>query len=82
MNNDELNQKFSAMRKGDKTAFEEIYKGLHTPIFTIISRITWDKAIAEDVLQEVFVKLYLSPPDPSITNPRGPLLKNTARSFR
>ena len=71
MNNDELQMKFNAIHKGDKTAFDEIYKDLHTPIFTIISRITWDKALAEDILQEVFVKLYLSPPEPSITKPRA-----------
>jgi len=80
LNNDELKLKFNAIRKGDKTAFDEIYKGLHTPIFTIISRITWDKAIAEDILQEVFVKLYLSPPETNITKPRAYIFQ-TARNL-
>jgi RNA polymerase sigma-70 factor (ECF subfamily) len=70
VNNDELAHKLNAIRNGDKIAFEELYKDLRTPIFTIINRITWDKSISEDILQEVFVKLFLSPPDP-LKNPRA-----------
>ena len=70
MNNDELAHKLNAVRNGDKIAFEEIYKDLQTPIFTIINRITWDRTISEDILQEVFVKLFLSPPYP-LNNPRA-----------
>jgi RNA polymerase sigma-70 factor (ECF subfamily) len=70
VNNNELAQKLNAIRNGDKIAFEEIYKDLRTPIFTIINRITWDRVVSEDILQEVFVKLFLSPPDP-LKNPRA-----------
>ena len=70
MNNDELAHKLSAIRNGDTIAFEEIYKDLRTPIYTIINRITWDSAVSEDVFQEVFVKLFLSPPAP-LKNPRA-----------
>ena len=70
MNNNELAIKLNAIRNGDKIAFEEIYKGLRTPIFTIINRITWDKSISEDILQDVFVKLFLSPLAP-LKNPRA-----------
>ena len=71
MNNNELAHKLNAIRNGDKIAFEELYNDLQTPIFTIINRITWDKTISEDILQEVFIKLFLSPPDPLIKNPRA-----------
>jgi RNA polymerase sigma-70 factor (ECF subfamily) len=71
VNNIELTEKFHDIRNGDKTAFDELYQDMQTPIFTIISRITWDKSISEDIMQEVFVKLFLSPPEPSIKNPRA-----------
>jgi RNA polymerase sigma-70 factor (ECF subfamily) len=71
VSNNELANTLNSIRNGDKTAFEELYKNLQTLIFTIIYRITWDKTVSEDVLQEVFLKLYLSPPEPSIKNPRA-----------
>lgn len=71
MNNDDLAQKFIAIRNGDKAAFEELYKDMQTPLFTIIYRITWNKTMSEDILQEAFLKLFLSPLEPSISNPRA-----------
>ena len=70
MNNNELANKLNAIRNCNRAAFEELYKDLRTPIFTIINRITWDRAISEDILQEVFLKLFLSPPEP-LKNPRA-----------
>jgi RNA polymerase sigma-70 factor (ECF subfamily) len=71
VNNNELTEKFHAIRNGDKAAFAELYQDMRVPIFTIISRITWDESVSEDVLQDVLVKLFLSPPEPSIKNPRA-----------
>jgi RNA polymerase sigma factor (sigma-70 family) len=71
VNNEELCVKLIALRNGDKIAFEEIYKHLKTPMYTIILRIIQDKALSEDILQEVFIKLYQSPPTPPIKNPRA-----------
>ena len=70
MNNDELRAKLAAVAAGDRTAFEEIYNQLKTPMYTIILRVTRDKPLSEDILQEVFVKLYLSPPEKA-KNPRA-----------
>jgi len=75
VDNNELTNKLNAIRQGDKIAFEELYKDLRTPIFTIIYRITWDKTISEDILQEVFLKLFLSPPNPLIKKPRAYLFQ-------
>ena len=58
MNNNEIKRKLDAIRGGDNVAFEELYNDLKTPIYTIIYRITWDKSTSEDVMQEVFLKLY------------------------
>lgn len=55
---------------GDMAAFEALYNEMKRPLYTIILRITHDTALAEDVLQELFLKLYLSPPKPSV-NPRA-----------
>ena len=63
------------MQNGDKIAFEEIYEQLKTPIYTIILRITQDNALSEDILQEVFLKLYRSPLKPQIENPRAYLFQ-------
>ena len=67
---DDLKSMLAAVRGGDRTAFEALYDSLKTPLFTIILRITRDAALSEDVLQEVFLKLYLSQPEPSV-NPRA-----------
>jgi RNA polymerase sigma-70 factor (ECF subfamily) len=74
VNNDDLRKKLTALRAGDKTALEEIYDCLKTPMYTIILRVTRDKSLSEDILQEVFVKLYLSPPI-SAKNPRAYLFQ-------
>jgi len=71
VNNAELACKFNSIRDGGKTAFEEIYNDMKTPVYTIIFRITRDEALSEDILQEVFVKLFLSPLGPSIKNLRA-----------
>nr|AGS51625.1 RNA polymerase sigma factor [uncultured bacterium contig00017] len=71
MNKNEITSSLNAIRNGDKTAFEELYKDLQTPIFTVIYRITWDKSVSEEILQDVFFKLFLSPPGPHIKNPRA-----------
>ena len=71
MNNAELACRFNSIRCGDKTAFEEIYNDMKTPVYTIIFRITRDESLSEDILQEVFVKLFVSPLLPSVKNPRA-----------
>ena len=71
MNNEQIKQKFAAYCNGDESAFDSLYKGLQNPIYTIIFRITWDKSVSEDILQEVFIKLFLSSPESSINNPRA-----------
>jgi RNA polymerase sigma factor (sigma-70 family) len=68
---DGLQHKLLALQNGNRLVFEEIYNQLKTPVYTIILRIIQDKALSEDILQDVFVKLYQSPPKPPIKNPRA-----------
>jgi RNA polymerase sigma-70 factor (ECF subfamily) len=72
MNNNVLTQRLNAISNGDEKAFEELYTDLKVPVFTIIYRITWNESMSEDILQEVFFKLFMSPLSPSsIKNPRA-----------
>lgn len=71
MTDKELKEVFSKVRDGDKDAFSVIYSELKKPIFTIAYRITSSKTSAEDVTHDVFVKLFVSPPSPSVKNTRA-----------
>lgn len=67
----DLNAAFSDMRHGDKEAFARIYHALKQPVFTIAFRIVQSKETAEDITQDVFVKLFVSPPESTVRNPRA-----------
>ncbi len=71
MNENELRAAFARVRRGDREAFGEIYRDLSKPVFTVILRIVCQRESAEDVMQDVFVKLFVSPPDASVKNPRA-----------
>ena len=43
---------------GDKTAFDELLKRVQQRLFRYIYRLTGNRALAEDVLQEVFIIIY------------------------
>lgn len=75
MNNRDLKESFRKIRKGDKDAFTIIYNELKKPVFTVVCRIVGDSLTAEDITQEVFVRLYSSPPDSSVKNPRAWIFK-------
>ena len=62
MNDEQLKKQLQALETGDKTAFSAIYTQLKAPVYTVLVRLTGDRALAEDLLQEVFLKLYRQPP--------------------
>lgn len=74
MTNEELRIQIQAVSAGDRTAFERIYKELNKPMYTIILRITQEQSLSEDILQEIFVKLFQSPPV-TAKNPRAYLFQ-------
>jgi RNA polymerase sigma-70 factor (ECF subfamily) len=45
---------------GDREAFDALLKGLQSPLFRYISSLVRNEASAEDVLQEVFLRIYRS----------------------
>lgn len=71
MNETDLKIQFEKVRNGDKDAFIHIYNELKKPVFTVICRIVGDNLTAQDITQEVFVRLFVSPPDSSVRNPRA-----------
>ena len=77
MTDNELCAKLTAVGDGDMAAFEEIYSQLKTPVMTVALRITGDRHTAEDILQEVFIKLYQAPPAPHIKKPRAYIFRMT-----
>lgn len=81
MTDNELRELLSRLKKGDKNALSEIYDGLSAAIFTVALRITHDRTLAEDAVQELFLKLMKSPPDEHLKKPRAYIFKaarNTA----
>lgn len=74
MTDNELKLKLAKVANGDEKAFEEIYGDMKTPIMTVIYRIVQNRETAEDLLQEVFIKLYLSPPK-DVAKPRAYIFK-------
>ena len=43
---------------GDRTAFQALYRRTAPKLFAIVLRIVRDRAIAEDILQDAFVKVW------------------------
>ncbi len=71
MNNEQLKALFIKIRNNDKEAFTTMYNEMKIPVFTVIHRIVNKREIAEDITQEVFVRLFVSAPDPSVKNIRA-----------
>ena len=71
MHDTELRQCFARMRQGEREAFSEVYRELSRPVYTVILRIVGRREPAEDITQELFVKLFQSPPDASVRSPRA-----------
>lgn len=66
-----LQELFCRIANGDREAFSCVYQELKRPIYTICYRITQSSETAEDITHDVFVKLFTSPPDPSVKNTRA-----------
>jgi len=47
-------------REGDRPAFEELYNRYKKAIFNYIYRMIGDRAVAEELAQEAFVKAYIN----------------------
>ena len=43
---------------GDREALDELFKSVQAPLYGYILTLTADRSLAEDTLQEVFIKIY------------------------
>lgn len=71
MTDKELQLILSRMANSDVNALAEVYREMKIPIFTIIYRIVGNKAEAEDVMQEFFVRLYKNAQNITVKKPRA-----------
>lgn len=78
MDNKELIDQLALFRKGHEDAFNQIYMTLKIPVYTIAYRITYNKELAEDIVQEIFMKLAQNPPPNTVKKPRAWVFKMTS----
>lgn len=71
MKQDDLRSLLAQMRAGSNAAFTKVYDMLAKPVFVIAYRITQSREQAEDLTQDLFLKLFQTPPDESVRNPRA-----------
>lgn len=57
-NNAELAALLQAVARKDRAAFQVLYEGTAPKLFAIVLRILRDRAPAEDVLQDVFLRIW------------------------
>jgi RNA polymerase sigma-70 factor (ECF subfamily) len=53
-----LSSLISRSRQGDEGAMEEIYDRYKRPLFNLAYRYTFDRVAAEDLLQDIFIKIF------------------------
>ncbi len=75
MTDKELSGKLSALSNGEKSAFDEIYHEMSGLVYTTAYRITGNRCLAEDIMQEFFIKLYQKPPEGVLEKPRAYLMR-------
>jgi RNA polymerase sigma-70 factor (ECF subfamily) len=49
-------------KSGDRAAFEELYRLYQRPLVNYLYRLCWNRALAEDLLQEAFLRLWRAVP--------------------
>ena len=76
MNNQQLRQYFSELRGGNNNAFAAIYNDMKTPVYTVIYRTVGSHETAEDIMQELFLKLFSNPPGNNVKNLRAYIFRS------
>ncbi|MEK7470309.1 MAG: sigma-70 family RNA polymerase sigma factor [Planctomycetota bacterium] len=51
------------VKTGDRAAFGELYEIHKGPLFSFLFRLSWDKVVAEDCMQEVFIAVWKAAPN-------------------
>ena len=58
-------------QRGDERAFSIIVRTYEQPVFNYVLRLTGDRALAEDLTQEVFLRVFQGLPNFSLRSPRS-----------
>ena len=68
------------LRGGDEAAFRQIYRAYRPRLYTFLCRLSGRPDVAEDLLQEVWLRLASRPPEPRAGMPLAPWLFRVARN--
>lgn len=71
MDDQKLTELFVSIRNGDADAFAQFYDAYKKPVYTVLCRIVNSREMAEDLTQDLFVKIFTDPPDPTVKKPRA-----------
>ena len=69
-------------RAGDSWAFERLFEQYHAPILNYLHRMVGDRAVAEDLTQDSFIKAYNALPSTRRNLRRGPRVGKAGRENR
>ena len=69
------------LRLGDEAAFRQVYRVYRPRLYTFLCRLSGRADVAEDLLQEVWLRLASNPPQPRPGLPLGPWLFRVARNL-
>ena len=69
------------VKQGDMDAFERIYEAYKRPIGGFFYHLVWEQSLAEDFLQEVFLRLWRCAPDYQPTGKFSTFIFQIAKNF-
>lgn len=75
MEDQKLAALFASIRAGDAEAFVAFYEAYKKPVYTVLWRIVGSKETAEDLTHDLFVKLLMNPPAPTVKKIRAYVFK-------
>ena len=68
------------LRAGDEAAFRQIYRAYRPRLYTFLCRLSGRPDVAEDLLQEIWLRLATRPPEPRAGLTLAPWLFRVARN--
>lgn len=68
-------QLWESFKSGDREAFRLLFRRFYPSLYLYGCKITQDKELLEDCIQDLFTELWLSPSNPSIQSVKAYLLK-------
>lgn len=74
-------QRVARLRAGQAAAFDEVYQAYRPRLFSFLARLTGQPALAEDLLQETFLRLARSAPSLAADTRLGAWLFTVARNL-